>query len=356
MDLDGHYMITRTAIEETRGKLSFFPIATDLAAVYRDLQDVVNGDHDSRAGQRHHFMAYEGEDAETAYDKAMLWILTYATKAAQMYIDSGKGKGSCTGIEDSFFRQSAAGDLLKAGSRGSMILKGQTIVPFAVPAREGEFVFMQCTGAGPLGTAAHAVEDSFAPMHVERGEGGTITKIMVYKGQNHDDHDVEDRLWRKKGTGFFKNELSSDVGRPAVEAVKDLFYLVDAAVRSGRPTLTGWQAYKGKWFQKAFAGKNTPLTSVIPPTAPTVKVPAQLGAVGPLHHVVKSGESLSVIAGHYYGDVLLWPVIYDANRRTVKDPNFIQPGWLLNVPETSSIPDDSRPALRERGLHWRTGH
>ncbi len=87
-----------------------------------------------------------------------------------------------------------------------------------------------------------------------------------------------------------------------------------------------------------------------------MKKPEQFIAAGPQHHQVKSGESLSIIAGHYYGDVLLWPVIHDANRATVKDPNFIQPGWILNIPEASSISDGDKPGLRERGLHWRRAH
>lgn len=353
MDLDGHYLITKTAMEELRGKISFFPAAADIGAVYRDLQDLVGvpqSAHNSDEGQRHHFMAIKGQTAEGAYNAALDWIKSNATEAARMYIG---GLGEWT-------KQALCGEAVKSppgqvfggavstGAAGSAILKGQKTVPWAVPNRSYEYPTMLCTGARPLGTAAHAVEDSFAPMHVRR-DGGKILGIEVYAGQDHEKHDEEDRAWEAKGGVF------SRIGREAVEAVKDLFMLVDAAVRSKQAVLTGWNSYVQKWFQPAFKGQNTPLVGVVAATAPVVTKPSQLVAVGPRHHTVKSGESLSNIAAQYYNDMLLWPVIFDANRNTVRDPNLIQKGWVLSIPEASSISEGERPALRERGRHWRAG-
>jgi LysM repeat protein len=349
MDLDGHYLITKTAMEETRGKVSFFPAAADIAAVYRDLQDLT-GAHDSDEGQRHHFMAVKGQSQEDAYLAALGWIRTYATEAARMYI-GGFGESVSEALCREGMRSppgSVFGGVISTGATGSAVVKGQKTVPWAVPGRSPEYGTMMCTGARPLGTAAHAVEDSFAPMHVMR-DGGKIVKIMVYADQDHHQHDEEDRKWEGKSGSF------SGVGRAAVEAVKDLFMLVDAAVRSKQANLAGWDTYVQKWFQPGFKGQNTPLQGVIPPTAPVVTKPSQLATIGPRHHTVKSGESLSIIAGQYYGDVLLWPVIYDANRNSVKDPNMIQRGWVLSIPEASAISDGEKPALRERGRHWRSG-
>lgn len=50
-------------------------------------------------------------------------------------------------------------------------------------------------------------------------------------------------------------------------------------------------------------------------------------------HVVQKGESLSLIAKQYYGDVKKWKQLYEANKKTVGDnPDLIQPGMELVIP------------------------
>jgi nucleoid-associated protein YgaU len=49
-------------------------------------------------------------------------------------------------------------------------------------------------------------------------------------------------------------------------------------------------------------------------------------------HEVKSGDTLSKIAQHYYGDASLYPKIFEANKDTLKDPNKIQVGQKLRIP------------------------
>lgn len=48
---------------------------------------------------------------------------------------------------------------------------------------------------------------------------------------------------------------------------------------------------------------------------------------------VKKGDSLSKIAKVYYGDPLKYPVIFEANKPMLKDPNRIYPGQVLRVPK-----------------------
>jgi nucleoid-associated protein YgaU len=47
---------------------------------------------------------------------------------------------------------------------------------------------------------------------------------------------------------------------------------------------------------------------------------------------VKSGDSLSKIAKEYYGDPMKYPVIFEANKPMLKDPNLIYPGQVLRIP------------------------
>lgn len=50
-------------------------------------------------------------------------------------------------------------------------------------------------------------------------------------------------------------------------------------------------------------------------------------------HIVQKGESLSLIAKHYTGDVKKWKELYEANLATVgKNPDVIQPGMELIIP------------------------
>ncbi len=49
-------------------------------------------------------------------------------------------------------------------------------------------------------------------------------------------------------------------------------------------------------------------------------------------YTVLLGESLSKIAEHLYGDASLWPFIHKANADLIKNPDLIQPGWVLTIP------------------------
>jgi hypothetical protein len=69
-------------------------------------------------------------------------------------------------------------------------------------------------------------------------------------------------------------------------------------------------------------------------------------------HTVAAGQSLSLIAGHYWKDVLLWPLLHDANPAIGRDPNQLQLGQVLAVPELASFTPGQISNARQRGLHW----
>ena len=50
------------------------------------------------------------------------------------------------------------------------------------------------------------------------------------------------------------------------------------------------------------------------------------------HHTVESGESLSKIAKHYYGDPMKYTAIFNANRNILDNPDLIHPGQDLVIP------------------------
>jgi nucleoid-associated protein YgaU len=61
---------------------------------------------------------------------------------------------------------------------------------------------------------------------------------------------------------------------------------------------------------------------------------------------VRSGENLFAIAAKrkVYGDALLWPLIYKANRDQIKDPQQIYPGQVLTIPR--GISDEEKEEAR----------
>lgn len=62
---------------------------------------------------------------------------------------------------------------------------------------------------------------------------------------------------------------------------------------------------------------------------------------------VGEGETLSNISARQevYGDPLLWPLVYKANRDQIKDPMQIFPGQTLIIPRDKT--DDEKEAARE---------
>lgn len=50
-------------------------------------------------------------------------------------------------------------------------------------------------------------------------------------------------------------------------------------------------------------------------------------------YTVKSGDSLSKIAKEIYGDAMKYPVIFEANKPMLSDPDKIYPGQTLRIPQ-----------------------
>jgi len=84
-------------------------------------------------------------------------------------------------------------------------------------------------------------------------------------------------------------------------------------------------------FSNVQSGSSTTATE---PVAPTPAPPsATAGTAGTDQtYTVVSGDSLSKIAKHYYGDANKWHQIYEANRDQIKNPDLIHPGQKFRIP------------------------
>lgn len=89
---------------------------------------------------------------------------------------------------------------------------------------------------------------------------------------------------------------------------------------------------------KGIARVNDMLDLPAPPPAPAVEaVEAQPTAPEPVpeaatFYTVMSGDTLGKIAKAHYGNAMKYPVIFEANRPMLKDPDRIYPGQVLRIP------------------------
>ncbi|OMP32043.1 MULTISPECIES: peptidoglycan-binding protein LysM [Mangrovimonas] len=49
-------------------------------------------------------------------------------------------------------------------------------------------------------------------------------------------------------------------------------------------------------------------------------------------YTVKSGDTLGKVAKQYYGNAMKYPLIFDANKPMLEDPDKIYPGQVLRIP------------------------
>ena len=57
-------------------------------------------------------------------------------------------------------------------------------------------------------------------------------------------------------------------------------------------------------------------------------------------YTIKRGDSLSKIAKQYYGDPMKYPVLFEASREIIKNPDLIYPGQVIRVPRLKTGKSD----------------
>ena len=68
-------------------------------------------------------------------------------------------------------------------------------------------------------------------------------------------------------------------------------------------------------------------------------------------HIVKTGECLWWIAEYedMYNDPFMWPLIYDANKDRIDNPDLIYPEQTLQIPRSGYTMDQIKEARRRAG-------
>ncbi|WP_282571806.1 LysM and BON domain-containing protein [Roseomonas acroporae] len=85
-------------------------------------------------------------------------------------------------------------------------------------------------------------------------------------------------------------------------------------------------------FSHLPAGSADPIAAGNTVHAATPQRGVAQGTGGSLFYTVHSGDTLSAIAKHFYGDGNAYMRIFEANRPMLHDPNHIYPGQVLRIP------------------------
>jgi nucleoid-associated protein YgaU len=88
---------------------------------------------------------------------------------------------------------------------------------------------------------------------------------------------------------------------------------------------------------KAVAGSDEvakPVAKQVPPAAESPVRPkaASVAKAGSQEYIIKPGDSLSRLAERFYNSMTKWEKIYEANRDTVKNPNYVYVGQKIVIP------------------------
>jgi nucleoid-associated protein YgaU len=62
-------------------------------------------------------------------------------------------------------------------------------------------------------------------------------------------------------------------------------------------------------------------------------MPVEWNEEGPQTYTVQPGDTLSKISQKFYGDAGRYMDIFYANRDKIEDPNKLEVGWELSIPQ-----------------------
>lgn len=104
----------------------------------------------------------------------------------------------------------------------------------------------------------------------------------------------------------------------------------------GKPEPGQGQPAKNASSEKAKEGEY--LQDQVSPEASNKPVQPRDRHPAPSHgyYEVQQGDSLAGIARERYGDKDKWKIIYEANKTKISDPDQIQPGLMIELPDIHS--------------------
>jgi len=146
-----------------------------------------------------------------------------------------------------------------------------------------------------------------------------------------------------------KLDTHMDVSRPGDFDYKDKKKTVQAYAKTAPHPQNYPEVFGGDLDGQVIAG-----TGIGMPAGQQAYNPYAAGTAKVNDYTVENGDTLSQISDKekIYGDWTLWPLIYDANRSQVKDPDLIRPGQNLDIPRDYQAEEevDARYRAKNRNL------
>lgn len=103
--------------------------------------------------------------------------------------------------------------------------------------------------------------------------------------------------------------------------------------RDEKPDFSGVRSSTDSSAPRGTAGAKADFSGV---TSTTDSTAGQVGDPATQTYLVERGDTLSHIAQRFYGKASGWHDIFEANRDQLDDPDRIQPGQVLKIPQISA--------------------
>ncbi len=149
-----------------------------------------------------------------------------------------------------------------------------------------------------------------------------------------------------------------DLAREILPHAEDLAHRSIHAARQEQSRIEREEALKKAALEHIRKRQEEAQKAAAAPPPPPLPVPKEIKPPPPApppaplnEYTVGEGETLWTIASQkrIYGDSLLWPLLYRANRDQIKDPRQIYPGQELSIPRNYS--DIEKEEARESAKH-----
>lgn len=272
--MNGHFHMTNRAVVELQQDCLDHPLVTNLklarlgsASAARDAYDGIAPDrlpvvgfllkklytpetHWSDAGQKHHFMRAKNQTRESAWRESVEWIRANTEQTIQLLVK----------LLPMYFNKDTSDTWTPTPSCYLPTMYASPRPQWDIQRHSGQFdegSLWQRTGWPKLGSAIHAVQDSFSSAHVLREKAtdedqpGDIILLHVYDMHNKKTHGHKDSEWHQP-RGEDEDYKLSETGRLAVNASKELLLIVlECAIYRHRGIdrfVSKWDAYQRTWL------------------------------------------------------------------------------------------------------------
>ncbi len=145
------------------------------------------------------------------------------------------------------------------------------------------------------------------------------------------------RVRKRSGTSGRRNSRLPSSSRIFLGSVAIILMALAFVLRPGQPAQdTGTTAPEAKPTYAAAAAVAAGIAPVAPAASATPAPTASSASSASSQervYTVQSGDTLSSIAKHFYGDASKWQKILDANKDVLKSANSLQLGQKLKIPQ-----------------------